>query len=181
MAIIRNNNLVEGLSGQLGKQLVFRTLYGKTVVSRMPQKPNKKKETEAQRNTRVNFRQATQWARRTLRDAEKKVYYQQRAKALKLPNAYTAAITDYMRKPKVEKSKQGNTLHYRIDKSGFPLKHVTATVTETNGVENARVETHRRNGHWFLQYKPDVNEATTIFALTITDNTGRSNVITTYG
>src|SRR6478736_4314982 len=156
MAIVRNNNLVEGLSGKFGNQLVFRTLRGKTVVSHMPRKPNKKKETEAQRKTRVTFREATQWARRTLRDPEKKIYYQQRAKALKLPNAYTAAITDYMRKPKVEKLQQGNTLRYKISKNGFALKQVTATIDQTIAVETAKINTHQRKDHWFVQYKPDI-------------------------
>src|SRR5882757_1741511 len=104
MATITNNVLLNGVSGKFGSSLVFRTMRGKTFVSAPARKPNKKKETEAQRNTRVNFREATEWARRTLRDPERKAYYEQRAKALKLPNAYTAAITDYMRKPKVVKT-----------------------------------------------------------------------------
>jgi hypothetical protein len=40
------------------------------------------------------------WAHEVLCDPDKKKYYEQRAKALKLPNAYTAAIRDYMRNVK---------------------------------------------------------------------------------
>jgi hypothetical protein len=107
-----------------------------------------------------------------LRDLEKKVYYQQRAKALKLPNAYTAAVTDYMRKPKVEKMQQGNTLHYKIAKNGFALKHVTATVDETNATGVAKINVHQHKGNWVIQYKPDVNTANPLLTLTITDNFG---------
>ena len=103
MATTTANALIKGFRGKFGNDVVFRTMRGKTFVSPPARKPVKKKESEAQRNTRVTFQEATQWAQEILLDLEKKVYYRQRAKALKLPNAYTAAITDYMRKPKVVK------------------------------------------------------------------------------
>ena len=43
------------------------------------------------------FREASRWARLTLTDPEKRQHYQQRAQAEKLPNAYTAAVKEYMR------------------------------------------------------------------------------------
>src|SRR6187402_3572807 len=101
MATVANNNLVDGLSGRLGSSLVFRTLRGKTFVTTPARKPDKRKESIAQRGTHISFREATQWAQRILLDPERKAYYSKRAKALKLPNAYTAALTDYMRKPKL--------------------------------------------------------------------------------
>src|SRR5690606_38898719 len=110
MARITCNDLVDGLSGKLGDSLVFRTIRGKTFVSTPARKPNKKKESKAQRNTRTRFREASQWAQFILFYPEQKAYYRKRAKALKLPNAYTAAITDYMRKPKVEKVRERDTI-----------------------------------------------------------------------
>lgn len=91
------NLLIQGLSGMLGKTLVFKTIRGKTYVSSAPRKPDKRKETVAQRNTRTTFQQATTWAKTTLLNPAQKEYYHQQAKALGLPNAYTAAITEYMR------------------------------------------------------------------------------------
>jgi hypothetical protein len=113
MATVKTNVLIKGLSGKFGN-LVFRTVGNKTIVSPRGNKPNKKKETDAQRNTRATFKDATAWAKATLRDPDKKAYYQKRAKALQLPNAYTAAIRDYMRKSKVVQSKQRNTTTYSI-------------------------------------------------------------------
>ena len=100
MAIVKNNAIASSFRGSFGNDLVFRHVRGKTFVMAPARKPDKKKESEAQRNTRSNFREAAQWAQHILLDPEKKAYYRQRARKLKLPNAYTAAITDFMRKPK---------------------------------------------------------------------------------
>src|SRR6218665_3230742 len=98
MASITSNIITTGLRGRLGDALVFKTMHGKTFVSTPARLPDRRKESVAQRSTRVNFQQASQWAQLILLNPERKAYYRQRAKALKLPNAYTAALTDYMRK-----------------------------------------------------------------------------------
>jgi len=134
MATVATNVLINGLSGKVGNALLFRTMYGKTIVSAVPRKPDKKKESEAQRHTRSTFQQATRWAQTILHDAEKKAYYQQRVRALKLPNAYTAAITDYMRKAKVMKYREKNSATYVISKPGFALKEVRATADKPGSV-----------------------------------------------
>src|SRR5918995_4808093 len=121
MATVVNNDLVRGFRGKFGNDVVFKTMRGKTFASPPARRPVKKKESEAQRNTRSTFRKAAEWAQITLLNPEKKTYYQQRAKALKLPNAYTAAITDYMRKPKVVKTQERNTVTYHITKPGFRI------------------------------------------------------------
>ena len=74
MATVAANDLIDGLRGALGKVLVFKTMHGKTFVSHRARKPDKKKESEAQRNTRTNFRLATEWARKVLLEPEKKAY-----------------------------------------------------------------------------------------------------------
>jgi hypothetical protein len=64
-------------------------------MANRPRKPSK--ESEAQRTNRDRFADATGFARKMMNDPVKKAYYWNRAKKLRLPNAYTAAITDYMR------------------------------------------------------------------------------------
>ncbi len=98
MAIVFNNDLTLGLRGRVGKTFVFRAVGGRTIVSCAPRKPDPRKQSAAQRRTRANFKEASAWAVRTLMDAEKKLYYQRRAKLLELPNAYIAAVRDYMRR-----------------------------------------------------------------------------------
>lgn len=154
MATVTNNVLIKGFRGKFGDDLVFRTMRGKTFVSPPARKPVKKKQSEAQQKTRTTFQNATQWAQIILLDPEKKAYYQQRAKTLKLPNAYTAAITDYMRKPKVNKVQDGNTVSYRIVKPGFRIKDVKVEFT---GISDGqpKIFARQKNDGWLLRYTPD--------------------------
>ena len=167
MATITANPVIRGFRGKFGDDIVFRTMRGKTFASPVARKPLKKKESEAQRNTRVTFRNAADWAQTELLNPEKKAYYQQRAKALKLPNAYTAAITDYMRKPKVIKTQAGKTLMYRITKPGFRIKDVKVEMTNTNAVQ-PQLRVRQKNCAWWVVYKPDATPRT--LTLRITDN-----------
>src|SRR5688500_15223775 len=98
MAVVLMNDLVEGLSGKVGK-IIFRTYRGKTYASSRPRK--RRPQSEQQRSNREKFKLATQYAKRMMKDADMKAYYKRIAKQLALPNAYTAAITDYMRKPQI--------------------------------------------------------------------------------
>ena len=172
MAIIANNDLMKGSRGKFGDDLVFRTMRGKTFVSPPARKNDKKKESEAQRNTRVNFQNATQWAQITLLNPEKKAYYQKRAKALKLPNAYTAAITDYMRKPKVKQVQHRNTITYSIRKPGFTLSQVQVLNDDTTGAASQKVVVRNKNDRWLVHHTLDAGTSPPL-TLIITDNARR--------
>ena len=124
MAIIACNPLINGLSGMLGKTVVFKNLRGKTIMANRPARPQK--QSEQQRTNRSRFKAATAFAKAAMLDPDKKAYYWKKAKKLKLPNAYTAAITDYMRKPVMtvlSKSPNGD-VHAVVSKKDFPLKKV---------------------------------------------------------
>lgn len=115
MAIIKDNILTEGLSGMLGDVIVFRQLRGKTIVANKPRRP--RSESAHQRENRLRFRTASAFAKLALKDPQKKVYYIAKARKLNLPNAYTAALTDYMRKPAITAVKckdvsQGRMTHH---------------------------------------------------------------------
>ena len=107
MALLASNSPLQGMRGSLGG-LVFRSFNGKTVVSAEPyiRRIKPKDQTDRQRQTRSNFKEATQYAKKILRDDRMREHYQRQARKLKLPNAYTAAITEYMRK-----NKPANTTH----------------------------------------------------------------------
>src|ERR1041384_1030594 len=100
MAWSNNNLLTKGLSGMVGKQIVFRTWNGKTFISVAPKKTNK--QSPLQKENRTKFKKATTYAKSMMKDPVKKAEYKEIAKKMRLPNAYTAAITDYMRNPKIE-------------------------------------------------------------------------------
>ncbi len=129
----------------------------------------------AQRSTRTKFSEAAQWAQAILGDPQKKEYYRQRAKALKLPNAYTAAITNYMRKPTVKKTQLNGTVTYRIDKPGFALKQVFVANNAGPGEPPLHTVMRQHKDEWVVHYTPDKNNVSPI-SLVIVDNTGQETL-----
>jgi hypothetical protein len=126
------------ITGAIG-DLVFRQYNGKTVVSVRPVYKNETN-TEGRRQLRDRFRQATFHASHAMEDPKKKAYYQQKARQLKLPNAYTAAITDFLRKAKVTamtrssfSAKKGEIILIRLSKSVFKITKVKATMCNHQG------------------------------------------------
>jgi hypothetical protein len=132
MATVATNPIINGLSGMLGKNLVFKRWGDKTIVASYT-KP--KKQSEQQKQNRSKFREATHWAKMILKDPVRKTYYQKQAKKLGLPNAYTAAITDYMRKPNVEVDNQRKgTTTYRVYKKDFSVKRAEVQIISSGEV-----------------------------------------------
>jgi hypothetical protein len=139
MARIRNNNLTRGLSGMVGGQMVFRTWNGKTYLSNAPSKP--KKQSKRQKENRMKFKEATAFAKRMMLDPVKKAEYKAIADKLELPNAYTAAITEYMRKPEIKKvdtsnytGKENEEIKVEVTKKNFEVQEVEVIIVDKNGV-----------------------------------------------
>ncbi|MBT1699016.1 hypothetical protein KK083_19130 [Fulvivirgaceae bacterium PWU4] len=154
--IIKNNPLTKGASGMLGDVIVFRQLRGKTIVANKPRRPCS--ESAHQRENRLRFRAASTFAKRVLQDPDKKAYYVAKARKLKLPNAYTAAITDYMRKPAITAVKCKDVSHGRMTitagKAGFSLASVTVTLMNAEGRAvgtGAAVLKDRQKNEWTVR------------------------------
>lgn len=60
MATVVFNAVTKGFSGSIGG-LLFRQVYGKTIVTQKPRLP--KKQSALQRTNRLKFRDASYWAR----------------------------------------------------------------------------------------------------------------------
>jgi hypothetical protein len=137
MAIVQTNYLVQGIRGKIGNGLILRTIRGKVVASSKPQKTAP--QSTLQKENRHRFRLATAYAKAMMLDPEKKSFYQHKAKKLKLPNAYTAAITDYMRKPSIEvdmnnyKGEAGRTIKIKTSRRGFRVSSVKVFVKDFEG------------------------------------------------
>jgi hypothetical protein len=100
MAKSRNNPLTEGLSGKLGKTLVFRFVNGETVLAVAPG-PRKNKGTEQQQAHRNRFRMTSAYASGQLGDPDAKSLYQQVAKSKNYKSARTLALADYFNPPSI--------------------------------------------------------------------------------
>jgi hypothetical protein len=92
-----NNPIFAKMSGQIGHELVFKNYNGKQYVSKYGKKPNKVLETAEQKANRSRFTVASEYAVECMDKPERKEYYSELAMKLNLTNAYTAAVTDYMR------------------------------------------------------------------------------------
>ena len=130
--------LHRSVRGAVG-DFIFRTYNGKTVVSIRPVYKNETN-TEARRQVRGRFKEASHYASNAMEDPAQKVYYKQKARQLKLPNAYTAAITDYLRKAKAAaitrssfSARKGETIMIRISKSVFRISEIKAMLCNQQG------------------------------------------------
>jgi hypothetical protein len=156
MATIQTNSIASGLRGSLGN-LVFRQVHGKTIVS--GKRDGKKKQSELQRENRSRFQSAAYWAKSQMLDPEKKAYYWRKAKKLKLPNAYTAAVSDYMRKADIKdvdikqyKGNAGDVVKLNISKKDYAVHKVDVVVfnEEGNVIESGVA---MKNDNCFFIYK----------------------------
>jgi hypothetical protein len=138
MAVSKNNPLVHGASGMIGGTVVFRTWNGKTYMYNRPKKPTK--QSVQQKENRLRFKMATMFAKSMMKDPQKKAEYQEIAKKQKLPNAYTAAITEYMRKPEIKEvdlkaysGKENEEIKVEARKKGFDIEVVEVIVANEKG------------------------------------------------
>ena len=95
MARTSKNSLLKGLSGSIGKQLVFKMYDGMTVVSRYPDM-SRVKPSMWQKESRELFKKAVAYAQAIIRNPETKEAY-----AAKLPkgkSVYHAALQEFMKK-----------------------------------------------------------------------------------
>lgn len=89
----KNNSIMRGISGALGKELIFRQRAGQTIVS-LPPAPRADAPTEKQMAVRDRFRKAVRYARAVIADPTLKAIYQARAKPGS--SAFNTAITEYL-------------------------------------------------------------------------------------
>jgi hypothetical protein len=179
MARSNNNLLTKGLSGMVGKQIVFRTWNGKTFISVAPKKT--KKQSPIQKENRSKFKRATIYAKSMMKDSVKKAEYKEIAKKLQLPNAYTAAITDYMRNPQIEALDLGNytgkaeeQIKVTASKKGFEIQEVEVILVNQNGeiIEEGKAQKGLGTEWIYKTFKNIEEKETTKFLIRVKDKTG---------
>lgn len=178
MARVTNNRFTEGLSGAVGDML-FRQVNGKTIVSLKPAKPRRPKPQSAlQRANRDNFREATFYAKAIQDDPELKAHYLKKAKRMGLTNAYTAAISEYRRKPDIASVKISNNLIKIIArKQNFDTGEIEITFLDKEGEviaqEKALRKSNSKQKHkWFYKVSPALTAQAATILVTVTDRVG---------
>lgn len=186
------NPLLQGMNGVIGG-LLFRNVQGRTVVSTYRSelsRSQKKRQSTLQQLNRNRFKEASRYARAMMLNPEMKAYYWQKAKKLKLPNAYTAAIADFMRKSSVQQistkrysGKAGGSISITANKKDFAVAEVNVTLTSGTGevIEKGRA-TRTSKGEWVYRNTASVAapESVTITVET-KDRAGNRTVGTVIG
>ena len=185
MAISKHNIVTQGLSGMLGNRIVFRHLRGKTIIANRPAKPSR--QSELQRANRHRFRNATAFAHAAMRDPQQKAYYWKKANELKLPNAYTAAITDYMRRPMVSdveipkhNGSPGNRVLITAGKKEFTLASVEVKLVDKEGValgSSTAALINQQKDRWVAHVPDDIAGNVTQIIITAKDAAGNLSQI----
>lgn len=99
MSKIKNNPIMKGASGMLGKTVVYRqTKDGTTIMANKPKKTGVV--TDKQLIIQAKFEEAAQYAAAQMKDPASKAEYAE-AGASRNRSAHQAAMTDYLRKPRV--------------------------------------------------------------------------------
>jgi hypothetical protein len=175
-----NNPVLQGARGRVGA-LVFRQFRGRTVVSARP-KPDKSLPSAAKQATRANFRDAAAYSQKCMKVPDLKAYYLERAQTLGLPNAYTAALTDYMRKGSIESvdrsgytGKANEAIGVTVRKKGFSVKEVTVSLTTNAGMLIERGSaTEKTPGMWIYTTTAVVPDARdVVLTATAVDTDGK--------
>lgn len=111
MAKSKNNIVIAGLSGKVGKQLVFKQVNGRTIVTKFPN--YKVSKTPKQEAHHKKFAKATVYAKNALENPTLKKAYAQEAAKRPGVSAYIMAIADYLKAPVID----------RIDTSAYTGAH----------------------------------------------------------
>lgn len=111
MAIVKKNIVTDGLSGKLGKNLVFRQSNGRTVVSSSPTPTDIS--SEKQVDQRKLFTRAAHYAKTQMADPVFGEKYRMAAKAKGIRTPNNLAVQDYLRPPVIE-TLNANAYHGEI-------------------------------------------------------------------
>jgi len=150
MSFVENNPLLKGHRGMLGGTLVFRQVNGRTVISARPKKRDKP--TAHQLKTKAKFLLAVEYAKLQMSIPEMKEIYK-KAVNKNIPNAYTAALKDYLNAPVVDsidskeyKGSIGDLLFFHaID--DFQVTSVTVEIRDASGSLLEKGEASERDLH----------------------------------
>ena len=155
--VIANNALWKGARGSLGG-VVFSTWGDKVIVRSTPtvRKVPVSKQSRRQQLTRLNFKDASVYAKAVTKDPVKKAYYAKKAKVIGVRSAYSAAISDYMRGITIESvdtrkysGKAGGKIKITVRKKDFAAKEVNVCFKTVGGevIEQSKAVMDS-NGTW---------------------------------
>ncbi|PXY02226.1 hypothetical protein DF185_06155 [Marinifilum breve] len=154
MAIVKRNLITTGLSGKLGKNLVFRQRKGKTILSVAAHFSGKRSIAQEQQKDR--FKKATLYANIQKHNPELMEEYNKVAKEKGIYSGYNLAVSDYFHPPTIEKvstrsyhGEIGDIIEI-IALDDFKVKRVELEIYSSDGnlTEKGQAYEYDENGKW---------------------------------
>lgn len=138
MAKVQNNLITKGLSGKLGRMLVFRKVGEETIVSAAP--TGNRSSTPSQQQQRERFQQAVLYAKSQMANPGMKADYAAAAKQQGKGTPYSVAVADFFNAP--------NITWVNVDAyQGRAGDKITIQVTDDFKVAAVAVEVIAANGN----------------------------------
>lgn len=182
MAQSKNNYVMFGMSGKLGKLLVFRQRGGKTFAMAVPNRSAAF--TEEQLEVQSKFKEAATWARGILLNPENRKYYNSLATGGQ--SAFNMAIADWFTDPEI---KEIDTTEYTgitgsIIKIGvadiIKVQSVKVSITTASGtlLEDGSAVFDANSQQWlYVAVQNNATPAGSIIKATATDKPGNSHTL----
>jgi hypothetical protein len=180
MAESKNNYVMFGMSGKLGKLLVFRQRAGKTFAMAVPTRTSAF--TEEQLEIQSKFKEAAAWARGILKDPENRKFYSSLATGGQ--SAFNMAIADWFTDPEVKEidTKDYNGVVGSIIKIQvtdiIKVQSVKVSITIANGtlLEEGSAVLDTNSQQWmYAAVQTNATPAGSIIKATATDKPGNSH------
>lgn len=176
MGKVKENLLTKGFSGKIGDEIVFRQVGNRTLFAKRPRKRLITEPTPQQEL----FAKAVVFAKTMLLDPAVRADYQNRAKLAGLASAYSAAVTDYLKLPKIDsidtdyyKGAVGDII-WVIALDDFKLQTMTVTLFRADGSEIESGAAVLENGRWkYVAQQAHADLPGTRVVVTATDRPGR--------
>jgi hypothetical protein len=179
MTHANHNTITRGYRGLFGN-IVFRWVYGKSVMQSRPDFSNVKW-SKSQKACRKRFGGAMGYAQNAIKDPEKKRYYEKMAKGW--CSACNMAVSDYMLNPKIEsinldeyKGKKGDTIQVDAwDKYGVAAVLVFILNALGHEIESGMAVLDPCSGLWIYQAQGDFPPGRSCRVMVrVIDHTGNS-------
>lgn len=160
MAEVKSNIITQGMSGAIGKQIVFKRYGNRTIVSAMPDM-SKVVKSKKQKAENSKFSNAIAYARSQMADPVSKAEYKAKAQGMQKP--HNIAIADFYNAPEIRSINTNNILTTQtITIHATDDFKVTDVLVEVYDMEGLLLE----QGHaiektqWFWEYKITFSIAT---------------------
>ncbi|OFY66674.1 MAG: hypothetical protein A2Y71_09030 [Bacteroidetes bacterium RBG_13_42_15] len=152
MAQVKQNIILKGLSGRVGKNIVFKNYGNKTIVTAYPDM-SKVKFSAKQKEENKRFREAMSYARAQMADPDSKAAYKARIKGLQKP--HNIAIADFYNPPEIghvdvsiSKASQADRIFIEAS-DDFMVVRVEVKITNKDGSQKETGQAQQiKEGRW---------------------------------